>query len=102
MEKRICSRCGKLRQRFSKIKKELCVSCYIQLQYLQKYGVLNNSSLKSNKEKIHQTFLKKTKEEKEKIKEKQTMLQKYGVTNPTYLPNHNLKVQQTCLKKIWS
>ena len=98
---KICNRCGKLRQNFSKVKKDICVRCYVQLQYLKKYGVLNNSSLKSNKEKIHQTFLNKTKKEKEQIikKREQTLIQKYGVTNPTYLSNHNLKTQQTCLKK---
>lgn len=98
---KICSRCGKLRQNFSKVKKDICVRCYVQLQYLQKYGVLNNSSLKSNKEKIHQTFLNKTKKEKEQINKKreQTLLQKYGVINPSYLLDYNLKTQQTCLKK---
>ena len=65
--------------------------------YLKKYGVVNNSQLVSNKEKIKNTYKNKTSEEKAQInvKRKATKLDKYNDENY----NNRNKAKETCLNR---
>jgi hypothetical protein len=69
--------------------------------FLKKYGVDNISRLASNKQKVRNTYLSKTKKQKEniKMKMKQTSLEKYGVEHYVKTDDYKKKVQKTNLEK---